>query len=309
MPATRATEFDAYVAVDWSANSKPKTGADSIWIAWGKWHRGRLSVGKLENPSTRSRAMVLVTDLLKTLVSEGARVLAGFDFAYGYPGGLAKALSLGGSTPGWLAVWNELDRLIQDQSNNQNNRFEAASALNGRLGCPGPFWGCPSKAATATLSPRKGTYPHRTPSGVLLDEYRLVDQHLRATGRMVQSPWKLFYVGSVGSQALLGIPCLAHLVHDPSLRERSRVWPFETGFRLPKDGSRPGVVHVEIWPGLFKVDLAPHQTKDAAQVLSVVAEFADLDARGSLAPLFTPQTVPAGQFSVCQNEQGWIFGA
>ena len=26
--------FDNYIAVDWSANSSPKSGADSIWIAW-----------------------------------------------------------------------------------------------------------------------------------------------------------------------------------------------------------------------------------------------------------------------------------
>jgi hypothetical protein len=126
---------------------------------------------------------------------------------------------------------------------------------------------------------------------------------------MVQSPWKLFTAGSVGSQALLGIPHLSHVVHNASLRERSWVWPFETGFRLPEDASRPGVVHVEIWPGLFEVDVARHQTKDAAQVLSVVAEFADLDARGSLAPLFAPAAVPPAHVSVCQNEEGWIFGA
>ena len=29
--------FDGYVAADWSASSKPKTGEDSIWIAIRGW--------------------------------------------------------------------------------------------------------------------------------------------------------------------------------------------------------------------------------------------------------------------------------
>ena len=235
-------------------------------------------------------------------------MLAGFDFAYGYPSGFANALSLGRAGAGWLAVWNELERLITDRSDNSNDRFQMASALNGRLGHPGPFWGCPSGAATSALLATKSVYPHQTSNGVALAEYRVVDRYLRDTGRLVHSPWKLFTAGSVGSQALLGIPHLARLVRDASLRQRSWVWPFETGFRLPEETSRPGVVHVEIWPGLFEVDLTQHPTKDAAQMLSVVKEFADRDVRGSLAPLFTPQALPQAQVSVCQNEEGWIFG-
>ncbi|MEC8241760.1 MAG: hypothetical protein VX084_11510, partial [Planctomycetota bacterium] len=29
--------FDAYLFIDWSANSRPKRGKDSIWIAEGSW--------------------------------------------------------------------------------------------------------------------------------------------------------------------------------------------------------------------------------------------------------------------------------
>ena len=304
-----STVFDAYVAVDWSANSTPKTGVDSIWVAWGRWDRGHFELGELANPGTRRAASALVADLLRQLVSGGSRVLAGFDFAYGYPSGLASALSLGGAKPRWLTVWDELERLIDDQNDNTNNRFQVASALNQRLGHPGPFWACPRRAASSSLLERKSGYPHRTSSGIALDEYRVVERHLRSIGRSVHSPWKLFTAGSVGSQALLGIPHLTRLVRDASLRGRSRVWPFETGFRLPDEGARPGVVHVEIWPGLSEVDVTQHPTKDAAQVLSVVKEFADKDARRSLAPLFTPQALPAAQLGVCQNEEGWIFGA
>ena len=303
------SEFDAYVAVDWSANSKPKTGPDSIWLAWGKWYEGDFVIGELLNPSTREEATRLAVDLLRELVAAGARVLAGFDFAYGYPSGLAKALSLGDGSPAWLAVWNELGRLVEDGADNANNRFDVAGTLNGRLGAPGPFWACPPSAERPALLARKQAYPHQTPTGIALDEYRVVDQHLRDTGRLVQSPWKLFTAGSVGSQALLGIPHLTRLVRDAALRERSWVWPFETGFRLPSEASGPGVVHVEIWPGLFDVDMTRHRTKDAAQVLSVVETFANRDSRASLVPLFTPAAVPPAHVSVCQDEEGWIFGA
>src|SRR5262249_10160990 len=145
-------------------------------------------------------------------------------------------------------------------------------------------------------------------AGLRLSEHRAVEQQLRASGRLVHSTWKLFTTGSVGSQALLGIPHLAGLVNDSSLRDRTMVWPFETGFRLP-DRSRTRIVHVEIWPGLFNVDLTRHRTKDAAQVISVVEELARRDTDGTLASLFAPSILSPGDSSVCQHEEGWIFGA
>lgn len=306
---SRSPTFDAYLAVDWSANSTPKTGRDSIWAAWGTWHRGHLSVEEPANPSTRSSATALVADLLRELVTGGARVLVGFDFPYGYPGGLARALGLADDRPAWRSVWSELERLIADRADNANNRFQVAKGLNGRLRPPGPFWCCPAREETAAFLQRKSLYPHQAPNGILLNEYRVVELHLRSTGRLVHSPWKLFTAGSVGSQALLGIAHLSQLRRDPALRERSYVWPFETGFRLPEETARPGIVHAEIWPGLFAIDSTRHRIKDAAQVLSVVHEFARRDAAGSLASLFTPTTVPPASVSVCQSEEGWILGA
>ncbi len=38
--------FDDYVMVDWSANSTPRTGKDSIWIATGAWRRDTLRGGR-----------------------------------------------------------------------------------------------------------------------------------------------------------------------------------------------------------------------------------------------------------------------
>ena len=97
-------EFDAYIAVDWSANSKPKTGPDSIWIALGRWRRQALELQGPANPATRADAMRLVTNLVKTLVASNVRVLIGFDFPYCYPAGFAAALSPGTRDAGWIAV-------------------------------------------------------------------------------------------------------------------------------------------------------------------------------------------------------------
>jgi hypothetical protein len=46
----------------------------------------------------------------------------------------------------------------------------------------------------------------------------------------MQPIWKLFGNGSVGGQALLGIPRLSALRNDEVLEPVFRVWPFETGF-------------------------------------------------------------------------------
>jgi hypothetical protein len=253
--------FDAYIAVDWSAASKPKRGKDSIWLCV----RGSAPV----NPATRSEATELVRALLHGLVTDGKRVLVGFDFPYGYPVGFGR----------WRETWDLFAALIEDDDANRNNRFDVAAAINRRFGGEGPFWGCPAGEARPELSTTR-----RSLTG--LPELRETEKRLR-----VQSPWKLWGNGSVGSQALLGIPRLASLRDDPALSGVSRVWPFE-----PVDGAR--VVHAEIWPGIFEP--APlHAVRDAAQVATLVARWAELDALDELAPLFDRGA----------GDEGWILGA
>src|SRR5207249_8604896 len=64
--------FDAYIIVDWSANSKPKLGKDSIWLAYHE--HGTM----LENVPTRSAARARVAQLLADAASRSRRVLVGF---------------------------------------------------------------------------------------------------------------------------------------------------------------------------------------------------------------------------------------
>ena len=59
----------------------------------------------------------------------GSSVLAGFDFPYGYPAGLARVLGLDGSP--WRSVWDDLKaRIADDQTLGTNNRFYVAGDLN-----------------------------------------------------------------------------------------------------------------------------------------------------------------------------------
>jgi precorrin-8X/cobalt-precorrin-8 methylmutase len=264
--------FDTYIAVDWSASSEPRRGRDSVWLC----KHG----SPPENPSTRHEATQRVRELLEQLVAAGRRVLVGFDFPYGYPRGFADLVAPGDG-PAWRRAWGALVRGVRDDPLNVNNRFDVAAELNVD---GGPFWGCPAGQARDALTVRrKISFPHKG-----LQEFREVERVL--TG--VQSAWKLYGAGSVGSQALLGIPRVASLRDDPRLGPVSAVWPFE-----PMGEAR--VVHVEIWPGL--IEPTTHAIRDAGQVEALVGHWARLDDAGRLERLFrVPPSVT--------GEEGWIFG-
>ena len=147
--------FNAYVIVDWSAASKPSTGADSVWIGVLKRDvRFRLAFEAF-NPPTRGAAETKIGEVLDELKKRNERALLGFDFPLGFPRGFTQALKLPGEAP-WMAVWNQLDRMVKDKPDNTNNRFGVASEINRRLtGGPFPFWGCPPKDALTTLQPKR----------------------------------------------------------------------------------------------------------------------------------------------------------
>lgn len=299
--------FDAYVTCDWSASSQPKRGADSIWICAVTWTGDEATVCALENAATRRAAAAYVNELVRGLTARGLRVLAGFDFPYGYPSGLAAALGANGDSRPWRATWTRLARGIQDGVRNENNRFEVASDWNSKLGpSPGPFWGCPARQQTGALRSTGCAFPYPA-GGSNLERLRIAERRLHG----VQESWKLFGNGSVGSQALLGIPYVTSLRDDERLAPVSLVWPFETGFTerpAPDDG--PWIVHAEIWPGVVPIDRTQHPVRDAAQVLTLARHFAALDKRETLGELFKePTGLTARELAACIAEEGWILGA
>ncbi len=296
-PSGAPTMFDAYLTVDWSANSSPKSGADSLWYCLLEPAEARLVT---VNPATRQVAMEDIRQHLLDLVARGRRTLVGFDFPYGYPAGTACRLGFTEGEP-WRVMWDTLRDLIEDEPNNHNNRFSVAAELNGAMTTgAGPFWGCPPGQRCDFLEVTK---PKPWPPDV---------PEFRHTDRVVAGPkslWQLYGVGSVGSQALMGIPRLAALRDDPGLAHLSQVWPFETGVAeggLPSRGA-PFVLHAEIYPSF--VSPSPfEEIKDAGQVRALAEYFAHLDDEGELATLFDLSALPLESRLDVVSEEGWILG-
>ena len=294
--------FSAFVIVDWSAASKPSTGADSVWIGVLKRDvRFRMTFESF-NPGTRGEAEKRLVAILDDLKKRSERALIGFDFPLGFPRGFSAALKLPGEAP-WRAVWDQLDKMVKDKADNTNNRFGTASELNRRLtGGPFPFWGCPPKDALTTLQPKR-VRPHGPED---LPEFRYADEAAKGAA----SIWKMYYNGSVGGQAILGIPAVRRL--KLARGEAVRIWPFETGFKALTEADLQGVeaVVAEVYPSMFKAQPGPGEVKDLAQVRTTAEHFARLDEAGRLASLFAPPKALAAEAAeVAEREEGWILGA
>ena len=284
--------FETIIMVDWSAANVPRVGRDSIWLC-----RREVEGETLVNPPTRQAAKTLLADWLTAAREKGRRVLLGFDFPFGYPAGFAARLGL--SDPLWRAVWDEIASLIADGEDNRNNRFDVAEALNRRISGGGfPFWGCPAAPTRMHLHGKH----HRRHDSDGLAERRLVDLYIPSA----QPCWKLLGSGSVGGQALTGIPVARALRDDPRWRSEARVWPFETGLRDPNEAA---IVLAEVYPSLWAVKPAPDETKDAAQVRAVARFLGDRDMAGELASLFAgdPGLAPAQRDQV-EREEAWTLG-
>jgi len=292
--------FDNYVMVDWSAAAMPRLGKDSIWLCHLRRERGRLRVAALENRPTRLDARARLLALFEAELAIGSSVLAGFDFPFGYPEGLAQRLDL--PAPAWRSLWQLLAQRINDDAGNRNNRFAVAAELNERIAAgPAPFWGCPRAAQGPFLTMTH----HRRHDALGLAEKRLADRRL--TGP--QPVWKLAGTGAAGSQALTGIPVLHWLRRQQSLARRTCIWPFETGLQAPARERGGRIVLAEVYPSLVPSPQRNGEVKDRAQVRAIAGHFAALDGEGRLASLFAgdPTLTPVERAAV-EREESWILG-
>lgn len=274
--------FDTVVVVDWSAASSPSPAtpsADAIWL-------GIAGVGgeRVEYFRTRSAAEAALAALVQAELRAGRRVLAGFDFALGYPAGFAGRLTGRAEA---RAVWDWMASRIQDGADNRNNRFAVADAINRTFGGAGPFWGRPAGLALGAL-----------PATKAVDYAALGLAERRAVERMVpraQPVWKLFTTGSVGSQVLMGLPMVYRLAQGSDVA----VWPFDGAERVT--GAK--VVLVEIYPSLLaRAVAAVEGVKDAVQVRLLSRALWRLSQVGRLGALMeVPEGVPP--------DEGWILGA
>ena len=262
------TLFDAYLMVDWSAATRPRSGKDSIWFTLAEWSNSGLRRSKLENPRTRWSARDQLGNLLTGLLDKNKRVLVGFDFPFGYPDGTTRKLGLEGAP--WHVIWQLLTDLIFDNQNNCNNRFDVADQLNKTIGHPeGPFWGHPATHTYNFLKPTRPTYENE------LTEKRICEKLLTK----LQPVWKLNGAGSVGGQTLTGLPVVNTLRIDDRLKENSCIWPFETGLRSleVEDIKRHPIVFTEIYPSLVAPSSSTKHVKDALQVQAIAVYMATLD--------------------------------
>jgi precorrin-8X/cobalt-precorrin-8 methylmutase len=279
------------VVVDWSAASLPKQGPDSIW-----WRCEGLNLEpRTRNPRTRFEAycQLQLLELLVRSVELGRRTLVGYDFPLGFP-----SSSLGP----WRVAWEMISHRVLDgvQRENRNNRWEVAADLNrAYTGRDAPFWGCPAAAASEFLKPMK-------PADLGAREFRLTE--LRVSHKRPKSVWQMLGAGSVGSQSLLGIPYVSLLRGHQYLSSQSRIWPFETGLRVPprKDCL---VVHAEVWPSLAPASGRAYKLKDKAQVGSLARWLAEADRRGELDRWFAgPPDLTDSERQQAILEEGWILG-
>jgi len=291
--------FNAYVVVDWSAAAKPITGPDSVWIGVLKRNVRFQLTCSVHNPATRHEAEALLASLLEDLLKRSERVLVGFDFPLGFPRGAAAALKL--IPPYWDGLSRMLTAELKDKPDNSNNRFQVAARLNRQLtGEAFPFWGCPARDEQSLLRAKRP----REHGEADLPELR----HTDTAAKGASSIWKMYYQGSVGGQALTGIPVVRRL------RDRfseARVWPFETGWKplAASELAEIGAVFCEVYPSLWKVQPGAGETKDAAQVRSTAEHFAALDEKEQLGRLFGPQKGAETLREAVEQEEGWILGA
>ena len=299
--------FNAYVMVDWSAASseKPNTGPNSIWIGVIKRDTRFRPTFEAHNPPTRQAAEVLLRSTLADLARKGDRALVGFDFPLGYPQGTAAALKLKGEHP-WSAIWKYLGSNVVDPAGKMNNRATVAARMNRLItDGPRPFWGAPRAAdATTHLSKTKPSDHNGD-----LPEFRRAEIATKGKGKQgAKSVWQLTGNGSVGSQALVGIPFLKRLKDE--LGDKFAVWPFETGWKAITEHDLAGkeALVAEIYPSLAEITRGPEESLDAAQVRTLCEHFARLDADGKLGAAFAPpKGVSDDEVQVVQQEEGWIL--
>lgn len=276
--------FDRVMMVDWSGGNDrgPRPCRDAIWIAEAGLGAKPGLVESMPPVYCRNRgvAEAHIAARIADATAAGARLMVGFDFPFGYPQGVAAALTGGGV----FDLWALFAREVEDAPK-ANNRFDLCGALNGRFPGSGPFWGNGLKRDIAGLPRTKAGYRNDFPD----------KRHCEARAKGSFSVWQLSGAGSVGSQVVMGLPVLERL------RQRFdvAVWPFEALERQ--------VVFTEVWPGLIASAVAEEEARSPSMIRDAVQ--VALLARGLMR--LQPERMAAMltvEDPVARREEGWILG-
>jgi len=275
--------FDTILVADWSAGKRrPKRPSkDAIWL-------GIAREGVALDPvycRSRQEAEARISKLIDREMAAGRRLLATFDFPFGYPQGTARRIT-GRDDP--CALWAWLAARITDTEDGSNNRYTVAEEMNRHFEGPGPFWGKPNDLDWPDVPYRK--------AGILFDqvaEHRACDLVAKAAS----SCFQLAFPPTVGGQVLMGLPML----HRLRQRVGVAVWPFESWQDAP-------VVLAEIWPGLVEPavkaamsDAAADRIRDCEQVRLLSRALSRMPADRLSAMM---SDLPAAA-----TEEAWILGA
>jgi len=329
--------FDDIVMVDWSSNTAPKTGPDSIWSS----HKatGRPTQSSPTNHPTRRDAEEYLFGLVDELVvrprergASPSRMLVGLDFPFGFPEGVLAAVGPLLRTP--LATYRDLWRWFHAERFDQQrgsghtalygNDLHVAARFNDLLyrarssAVPaswdpdqdGRFFVLGGGDRPAQLQRRGISLP--TLAGTKLfgagksrGTVRRTDTAASGTAQAA-SLWQLDGPGAVGRQMVSGLPTLHRLLLFCSANAVSvEVWPLDNGFTPPVPTA--DIVVVEIFPSLFKAQyLGEHHPQDADQVHTYAETVAAADQAGTLGSWFTPSgaATPHGY----EREEAWMFG-
>ncbi len=276
------TPFDTVLVVDWSGGNDtgPRETSDAIWTAVV---RGAEEEAPLYHQN-RLKAESWIAEFLASEMAEGHRLLAGFDFAFGFPTGIAKKIT-GSDDP--LTLWDWFARELDDGPKG-NNRFELAARINGLFPGTGPFWFNGTKTEFPGL-PRR-----RADRSAEYDTDLRRETEARASGTF--TCWQMGGAGAVGGQAFTGMATLARL--RAAFAGRLSVWPFEA--------PDTEIVFAEVYPSLLRDQVratlatGPDQIKDAVQVRLLARALARLGAEGRLGAAFSAAQGP--------SDEGWILG-
>lgn len=269
-------KFDTFLMVDWSGgNDRGKTPKkDAIWVCAAR-------DGVADTPvylRNRQLAETWITTFLTAERAANRTVMAGFDFAFGYPAGFGKTLT-GSDDP--FAIWDWFAQRVEDTPQS-NNRFDLGGQINAMFPGIGPFWGNGLNRDIDDL-PRKGL----ARTGQNIAEKRKAEEHAKGAFAV----WQLSGAGAVGGQVIMGLPTLARL--RKTFGSDVAVWPFES-LITP-------IAIVEIWPSLIAkvvaATQAPNQIKDAHQVMLLAQTLSSIAADDLGRMLDIPPT-----------NEGWILG-
>jgi hypothetical protein len=120
------------------------------------------------------------------------------------------------------------------------------------------------------------------------------------------SIWKLYYAGSIGGHAILGIPMVRRLKKARPVK----AWPFDTGWKAITEADLDGVeaLAVEVKLGLTPAQPLPGEAKELAPVRALAERIAKLDETGKLGAAFAPPNgVSEAEVQAVEREEGWIL--